>query len=124
MTNVDPRITSAGLTVSVATLAAIFADHFRGIPAAMACPGCGHRFADNDTTGDCPTLAVVRPLLLRRHHENHTATKQLSPEAFDNLRHIPPKPLRAKASARPTPAATGDLFDVTPFRRIGGNHDH
>jgi len=120
MTALDTRITQAGLTISVATLVAVFADHFRGIPAAMACPGCGHTFPDTDVTGDCPTLAVVRPLLLRRHHENPQATKRLPPDAFDNLRRITPKPLRATTPARPTPAVTGDLFDVTAYRRTGG----
>jgi len=120
MTALDTRITKAGLTISVATLVAVFADHFRGLPAAMVCPGCGHRFADNDVPGDCPTLAVVRPLLLRRHHENPAVTERLSVEAFANLRLTKPKPLRANTPARPTPALTGDLFDVTAYRRIGG----
>ncbi|NUT23811.1 MAG: hypothetical protein HOV77_32000 [Hamadaea sp.] len=123
MTPVDPRLLTAGLAVTVATLIDVFADHFRGLPAAMVCPGCGHRFADNDTTGDCPTLAVVRPLLLRRHHENPNHTKRLPAEAFENLRLTKPKPLRANPSTRPQPPVTGDLFDVTAFRRTARQGD-
>jgi len=119
MTAIDSRITGAGLTVTVATLAAVFAEHFRGLPAAMVCPGCGHRFNDTDVTGDCPTQAVVRPLLLRRHHENPAVTERLSAEAFANLRLIKPRPLRANQSARPA-STPDDLFDVTAYRRTGG----
>lgn len=117
MTTLDPRLTGNGMAITVATLVAVFADHFRGVPAAITCPGCGHRFRD-DGTGDCPTNTVARPLLLRRQHENPVAIAQLDAAAFDNLRKVKPKPMRANKPARPP--ATGDLFDTTVYRRHGG----
>src|SRR5579859_1228193 len=37
----DPRLIQAGLNVTVATLAIVFADHHPGVPASSVCPGCG-----------------------------------------------------------------------------------
>lgn len=115
MTTLDTRLTSAGLTITAETLVAIFADHFRGEPAAMTCPGCGYRFHGNNTTGDCPTNTVARRLLRQRQRENPKAVARLSPAAFKNLSTVTPKPLRVKTSA-PVPA-TGDLFDTTPYHK-------
>src|SRR5919112_1198069 len=67
----DRRLLEAGLSVSVATLVQVFADHHPGIPAASVCPGCGYRYPDGVL--DCPTNATVRPLLLRRRGEDRDA---------------------------------------------------
>ena len=64
----DRRLVEAGLSVTVPTLVAVFADHHPGSPAASVCPGCGYRYPDGRT--DCPTLATVRPLLYRRRSED------------------------------------------------------
>src|SRR5690242_13153407 len=45
----DRRLTEAGLSVSVATLVEVFADHHPANPdgtAASVCPGCGYRYPD------------------------------------------------------------------------------
>src|ERR687890_1227504 len=81
----DRRLLEAGLGVSVATLVQVFADHHPGIPAASVCPGCGYRYPDQVL--DCPTNAVVRPLLLRRRGEDRHALARLSPAQFDDLHH-------------------------------------
>src|SRR4051794_21083146 len=73
----DRRLLEAGLGVSVATLVQVFADHHPGIPVASVCPGCGYRYPDG--TSDCPTLATVRPLLLRRRSEDRDAVARLNP---------------------------------------------
>jgi len=117
MTRLDARLRAADLPLAV--LVEIFADHFRGVPAAMSCHRCGHRFAFDDTGSDCPTNTVVRALLYRRWRTDRAAiARLLSARAFDNLCWVKPQPLRANASARVP--ATGDLFDVTLYRRIGG----
>jgi hypothetical protein len=72
----DKRITRPGLGVTVEALVAVFADHHPGIPAASLCPGCGFRYPEGVT--DCPTNAVVRPLLYRRRHENWKALDRLT----------------------------------------------
>src|SRR5215213_5344779 len=79
----DRRLLEAGLGVSVATLVQVFADHHPGIPAASVCPGCGYRYPDG--ASDCPTLATVRPLLLRRRSENRDAVARLNPVQFEDL---------------------------------------
>ncbi len=117
MTRLDPRLQTATLPLSA--LAAIFADHFRGVPAAMSCGRCGHRFDPDDTTSDCPTNTVARALLYRRWRGNRPAVARLLPtNALDNLLKAKPKPLRANTTARVP--VTGDLFDTTIYHRTGG----
>ena len=79
----DRRLLEAGLSVSVATLVQVFADHHPGIPAASVCPGCGYRYPNGVL--DCPTNATVRPLLLRRRGEDPQALARLSGEQFEDL---------------------------------------
>ena len=80
---IDRRLTDAGMAVSVALLARVFADHHPGIPAATACPGC--RFVYPPQVGDCPTMRVVRPVLYRRRAEDPKAIARLTPEQHDDL---------------------------------------
>lgn len=111
MTAIDHRLLDAGLGVTVATLAAIFADHHRGIPAAMTCPGCGHPFAEDDP-GDCPTNTLVRPLLARRRREDpHAVGRLLTPDQYDDLRS--PHPAPARRPRRPRPPVQPALFPLT-----------
>lgn len=118
MTTLDSRLLTAGLTVSTATLVAVFIDHYRGIPAVSACPACGHQFADGDIEGDCPTNSTVRPLLIRRFHENKTAMAQLTANQVDDLkRGRKPVRIRRTVTRQPLP---GDLFDPAPYRRNPG----
>lgn len=79
----DRRLIEAGLSVSVATLVQVFADHHPGSPAASVCPGCGFRYPDG--VFDCPTLATVRPILRRRRGEDRDAVARLSPVQFADL---------------------------------------
>lgn len=117
MTALDRRLIDAGITVSTATLAAIFADHYRGIPAKFTCPGCGHLFADNDSTGDCPTNTLVRPLLQGRQRENPKALNRLSADQREDLKRSPRTARRRAPVHRPP---QGELFDVTPYQRTKG----
>jgi len=117
MTPIDRRVLDPGLAVTTATLVAVFAAHHRGYYPADTCPACGHRFADDDRTSDCPTNTLVRPLLLRRHREN--------PDATDLLTGVQLYDLKSDRKPAPTPrptttADTDDLFDVTPYRITGG----
>jgi hypothetical protein len=42
----------------------------------VLCPSCGFRYPEG--VWDCPTNAVVRPLLRRRRHEDRAAFARLS----------------------------------------------
>jgi hypothetical protein len=111
----DRRLLEAGLSVSVATLVQVFADHHPGIPAASVCPGCGYRYPDQVL--DCPTNATVRPLLLRRRGEDRNAVDRLSPAQFEDLlKANASKVTRAARHARPEPPTTAhrawSLFDL------------
>lgn len=109
----DRRLLEAGLSVSVATLVQVFADHHPGVPAASVCPGCGYRYPDQVL--DCPTNATVRPLLLRRRGEDRDAVASLSTAQFADLH----KPMNARIRAAvrqagspvPGPNRTATLFD-------------
>jgi len=79
----DRRLLEAGIGLSVATLAQVFADHHPGSPAASVCPGCGYRYPDGVT--DCPTNATVRPLLYRRRGEDRDAVARLTPDQSADL---------------------------------------
>jgi hypothetical protein len=112
----DRRLLEAGLSVSVATLVQVFADHHPGIPAASVCPGCGYRYPDGVL--NCPTNATVRPLLLRRRGEDREAVARLTPEQFEDLlKTNANKVTRAAKRARPEPPTTPayratSLFDL------------
>jgi hypothetical protein len=111
----DRRLLEAGLSVSVATLVRVFADHHPGSPAASVCPGCGYRYPDGVL--DCPTNATVRPLLLRRRGEDRDAVARLDPVQFEDLHKANhTKVTRAahrKATEPPTPGHRApSLFDL------------
>jgi hypothetical protein len=64
----DPRLLSAGLTLTVADLVRFWAAHTPPIrPVPGHCRTCGHIYSEQ--TPLCPTAAIVRPLLRRRRHE-------------------------------------------------------
>lgn len=64
----DTRLLTAGLSVTVADLVRLWAEHMPAtLPVPALCPTCGHRW--NESQPLCPTAAVVRPLLRRRRHE-------------------------------------------------------
>jgi hypothetical protein len=81
---IDERLLAAGLTVAVPVLVTIYVDHFRTSSLVGACPGCGFEYTP--TKPECPTLAVVRPLLYRRRHENRSAVSRLTPAQNSYLR--------------------------------------
>ena len=109
----DTRLLEAGLSVSVATLVQVFADHHPGNPAASVCPGCGYRYPDG--AADCPTSATVRPLLLRRRNEDPAAVARLSPDQFSDLHQRTTTRIRAAvrqaAPTTPCPNRAPTLFD-------------
>jgi hypothetical protein len=115
--SLDRRLVEAGLSVTVATLAAVFADHHPGSPAASVCPGCGYRYPEN--VFDCPTLATVRPVLYRRRSEDRKALEHLTPDQYADLHNLTTaRGMRAAArrlaqSGRtPYGDSTPALFDV------------
>lgn len=136
MTPVDPRISTAGMNVSLDTLVTVFIDHWRGIPARMVCPACGHRFPPDNTRAECPTTALIRPMILRRRHTNPAALRPLTPDQMDDLtgRRTPPGDRRS--TTRPTAqelpgmweeadlvggwADADELFPINPTRRPTG----
>jgi hypothetical protein len=79
----DRRLLESGLSVSLATLVQVFADHHPGIPAASVCPGCGYRYPDK--VSDCPTNATVRPLLYRRRGEDPETVARLTDDQYADL---------------------------------------
>ena len=105
----DRRLLDAGLGVSVATLVRVFADHHPGSPAASVCPGCGYRYPDKVL--DCPTNAIVRPLLLRRRGEDRNAVASLTPDLFADLH----QPINARIRAAVRQAGpTAPCLNRTP----------
>lgn len=112
----DRRIVTAGMAVTVATLVEVFADHYPGVPAASICPGCGFRYPDGVL--DCPTVAVVRPVLYRRRNEDTRALGRLSPDQLADLHgrsYARNRRAAARQAARPCEQASGrtsDLFDL------------
>jgi len=112
--SLDRRLVEAGLTVTVATLVEVFADHYPGVPAASVCPGCGFRYTDKTT--DCPTLATVRPLLYRRRHEDQRAVARLTPDQTDDLhgRNTARKRAAARQASQqpPPPRVIPNLFNA------------
>jgi hypothetical protein len=115
----DRRLVEAGLSVSVSTLVAVFADHHPGIPAASVCPGCGYRYPDG--VFDCPTLATVRPVLYRRRGQDRKALERLTPDQFADLHHIKTArthrtALEQAARRAPNRLATGSLLDLIDGR--------
>jgi hypothetical protein len=71
----DPRLSAAGMAVTVDLLVQVFRDHYPG-PRPRLCPGCGWRYADRET--DCPTNATVRRLLVKRRFEDRRAFNRLT----------------------------------------------
>ena len=117
MTKLDSRILRPGMGVTVSALVDVYKDHDRGI--APVCPGCGHQFPTGDDTSDCPTMAVVRPMLRLRYCEDREATGRLGPEQVKDLTRIR---RTTKTNRRKTvdPAPEPELFDTAPYRRTGG----
>jgi hypothetical protein len=112
----DRRLVEAGLSVTVATLVSVFADHYPGSPVASVCPGCGYRYPDRVT--DCPTNATVRPVLYRRRGEDKQALGRLTKDQYADL--FEPKAIRqhgaaswqaARPASGPGPASLLDLID-------------
>ncbi|MEV0723292.1 hypothetical protein AB0I37_11015 [Micromonospora purpureochromogenes] len=116
----DERMIRAGLGVTVATLAQVFADHHPGSPASSLCPGCGFRYPDGVT--DCPTNATVRPLLYRRRGEDKQALNVLTPDQLADLHNLKTARTNRTATrraAQPTPPASREeptLFGLADRR--------
>ncbi len=111
----DRRLLDAGLGVTLDVLVAVFADHCRGVPAQFTCGGCGYVFDPSDVDSDCPTNALVRPILQRRRSERPSALKPLTPEQMDELQGKHRS--NGNRIAAGTKAETGELFDAAPYRR-------
>jgi ribosomal protein S20 len=114
----DRRLLEAGLSVSVATLVQVFADHHPGIPAASVCPGCGYRYPDGVL--NCPTNATVRPLLLRRRGEDREAVARLNPEQFEDLLKANRSKVTRAATRRPAEPPTTPAYQATSLFDLAG----
>ena len=110
----DRRLLSAGLSVTVATLVQVFADHHPGSPAASTCPGCGYRYPDGVL--DCPTNALARRLLRRRRGEDPDAVARLDGVQFEDL--------HKSVAAKVTRAAHRQTEPPTPAYRASSLFDH
>jgi hypothetical protein len=81
----DARLLTAGLSLTVADLVRLWADHTPPVrPARAYCRCCGHLYTEPAPL--CPTAAAVRPLLIRRRHESGpTALDLLTANQIDDL---------------------------------------
>jgi hypothetical protein len=118
VTPVDPRILTAGMTVSLHVLVAVYLDHWRGIPAVMVCPACGHRFPPDNTRSQCPTTTVVGPLILRRRTEDPAALRPLTHDQWLCLVDHRQTPLEHRQPR--SHLAQDELFPINPTRRRPG----
>jgi hypothetical protein len=114
----DDRLLRSGLTVSVADLTAVFADHWPGANAARApeCPRCGHVYRPRAV--ECPSLAQARSLLARRRFERPDDVPEWIRKAmtagaprlrFDDERRTPSR-------RRDVAPETAEPFTAEPFR--------
>src|SRR5262249_26288238 len=111
----DPRILTAGLAVTVATLVAVYADHDPGRPGVPSCPACGHAYTSVEPA--CPTGAFVRRLLHRRRHEDPCAMARLSADQREDLMAPIPMPWPSRPSSRHHPG----LFEPESITTPGGH---
>jgi ribosomal protein S20 len=100
----DRRIIDAGISVTVGTLVQVFADHHPGVPAASACPACRYRYPAG--VSDCPTNAMVRPVLYQRRGEDHDAMQRLTDDQRADL--------HSKTTARKNRVAARQAAHTTP----------
>ncbi|SNY09765.1 hypothetical protein [Paractinoplanes atraurantiacus] len=116
----DRRLREAGLSVTVATLVQVFAEHHPGDPAASTCPGCGYRYRQGEF--DCPTNATVRPILRRRRRETPEAVTRLSPVQLADL--IGTTNPRTRQTVRQSAFPTSGPFRSAPtlFDPYGRDH--
>ena len=95
--------------------APVFIDHHPGTPAALLCPTCDYTYPPGGT--DCPTNAVVRPLLYQRRNEDPQAMRRLNPDQLCDLhdRRLARANRAAErtASAIPTSDSAAPLIDHT-----------
>jgi hypothetical protein len=106
----DERIRCAETPLTVPLLVTVYIDHFRTDSLTGACPGCGFPYEPTDP--ECPTLAVVAPLLYRRRHENHSAVSRLTPAQASYLHDRRGTPGRGSRPAH-TPRSGSSLFEST-----------
>src|SRR4051812_19734747 len=116
MPTLDPRLTTAGLAITVPELVAVWADHCpANTPVPATCPGCGHLYTAAHPL--CPSAAVVRPLLRRRRHQtNPIVFEPLTYNQHEDLfsKPLPPAAVPGSLPVIDTPArpahAVVDLF--------------
>jgi hypothetical protein len=106
----DRRLLNAGLAVSVATLVAVFADHFPGQPRPDTCPGCGYAYPEGPADAGCPSLTVARQVLYRRRTEDPHSLRRLTRDQLADLfdrdtYRVTPTGLVPRPSGQPRPRA-------------------
>jgi hypothetical protein len=111
----DPRLRDGGAEIPLSTLVGVYVDHHPGAPRPSTCPECGYRYPGG--TSNCPTLATVRPILLRRSGENPPALDRLTADQwFDLHNRRTVRTVRAAVLQADELVATDTmpLFDLTP----------
>jgi hypothetical protein len=113
----DRRLLNAGLGVSVATLVAVFADHFPGCPRPDTCPGCGYAYPESSSNADCPSLTVARQVLYRRRSEDPHALQRLTADQYADLcdrdtYRVTPTGLVPRPSGQPRPRTSWEPAGV------------
>jgi hypothetical protein len=125
MTGLDPRLTAAGLGITVVQLVELWAAHCpASTPIPPACPDCGHVYTAQQPL--CATAAVVRPLLIKRRNE---ATKAaFTVLTFNQDQDLFGKKLSTAAAFPQQPAAEpvvepepDELFDSRDYRIRAGD---
>jgi hypothetical protein len=118
----DRRLLESGLSVTVANLVQVFADHHPGNPAASVCPGCGYRYPEGVL--DCPTNATVRPLLLRRRGEDRETVARLTPVQFEDLHQANRSKVTRAANRARTEPPTTPAYQATSLFDLAGKDAH
>lgn len=109
----DERLRSRGMAVTLPELVAILADHWAPAQpgSESCCPGCGHEYTPE--APECPTAAVVRPLVAQRRWEGKPGTV---PWKQSELRRPAGGPSRAGSRSEPS-GSDSPLFELAPVVR-------
>jgi hypothetical protein len=101
----DPRLKEAGLGLTVALLAVVYADHHPGDTDPEACPTCGQPYPLRERL--CPSGAFAAKLLRTRRHEDPRALGVLTPAQRNDLYDLTSSP-----GGRTTTGSTPGVRDV------------
>jgi hypothetical protein len=111
MSRLDPRLTTAGLAVRAADLAAVLTDHHPGDRS--MCRACGHHYTTAARV--CPSYEVARVQLRHRRHEDPGSAEPIVDLLDERDTRMLPAPAPLATASQPE-----GLFAVDPgWRRPG-----